>query len=68
MVVNNNFWLLFHIKLSEDERSKRAVGGSAAVKPSWVGMEEGAEECACQFDPRQTKGWVGWGEDDLNPT
>lgn len=26
------------------------VCGAAAVRTSWVGMEEGAEECACQVD------------------
>lgn len=26
------------------------VCGSAAARTSWVGMEEGAEECACQVD------------------
>lgn len=43
----NNFWL----KISEEERSKCAA--------RWVGMEEGVEECACQFDPEGDL-WCGW--------
>lgn len=35
----NNFWL----KISEEERSKCVA--------RWVGMEEGVEECVCQFAP-----------------
>lgn len=31
------------------------------IKPSWVGMEEGAEECACQFDPEKKKKYKGQG-------
>lgn len=31
-------------------RNVARVCGSAAVRTSWVGMEEGAEECACQVD------------------
>lgn len=32
-------------------RNVARVCGSAAVRTSWVGMEEGAEECVCQVDP-----------------
>lgn len=35
----------------QDERSRRDVCGSVAVRTNWVGMEEGAKECACQVDP-----------------
>lgn len=52
---SNNFWL----KHSEDERSTV----NAVWQTSWVGMEEGAEECACQVDPGGGLGrW--WREDD----
>lgn len=49
LVISNNFWL----QTSEDEGSKCdvCVCGSAAVRTNWVGMEEGAKECACQVDP-----------------
>ena len=46
LVISNNFWL----QTSEGERSKCDVCGRAAVRTSWVGMEEGAKECACQVD------------------
>lgn len=64
LVINSNFWL----KTSEDERSK-CVCGSAAVTTSWVGMEEGAAECACQVDPEGGEASVPgrWRGGGLNP-
>lgn len=66
-LVVNKFWLLlrffFSTETSEDEKSDvgRAVCVCVCVwcrwrrddaRPSWVGADEGAEECRCQLDPR----------------